>query len=146
MAQGAVSTPAGDLTPTPRLWDDAKGIKELPSAGQIFDLKPGLNRLGFDGQWGVDFDVYTYSNQAQQAQIGDWGHTWHPGQEQVEFQKAQGRHFEERQHILRIKGTGAFVTIIAPRRKGEPRAEVQAKDAAGGLAVTVGDETLTLEP
>ena len=63
MAEGDVATPAGKITPALRLHNNGDK-KELPSAGQVLDLAPGVNRLGFAGQqWkahpsqGVDWEV-----------------------------------------------------------------------------------------
>ena len=68
-----------------------------------------MNRLRFTGQlWklhptvGIDWDLYTIAGEDQQAHIGNWAHAWHPSPEQGQFRKANGRPFEERQHILRV--------------------------------------------
>ena len=66
------------------------------------------------------------ADEPQQALIGNWAHTWHPAQEQGEFEKSHGRKFEERQHILRLRGQGPFTVLIVPYRKGEQRPEVKA--------------------
>ena len=77
--------------------------------GQVFTLHAGVSRLGFTGQtWkthgtkGIDFSVYVVADAEQQAQVGNWGHarTTSPGAAQ--FREANGREFEERQHILRL--------------------------------------------
>lgn len=92
-----------------------KNNNELPSAGQVFKLDPGLNRFGFTGQLLIDWELYTFSDENQQFQIGNWADNWHQ----------EVPNFEERQHILRIKGNGPFTTIILPYRKGEkPEREI----------------------
>ena len=69
MAEGAVETPAGPQTPPVRTFPYAEKTSDpatqMPSAGEVFPLSPGVNRLGFTGQkWkghlteGIDWDVY----------------------------------------------------------------------------------------
>lgn len=138
MAEGAVQTPAGNMVPPARTY--GAGKQELPSAGPVFPLTPGVHRLGFTGQhWqghptgGIDWDVYLLPQEPQQAQIGNWGHTWSSCAD--EFRAAQHRPFEERQHILRVQGTGAFTAVILPWPKGQ-RPE--------GLAVGVENEQVVV--
>jgi hypothetical protein len=110
MAAGEVLTPAGKLTPPLRTHvaeshkDGAPG-HELPSATPPFDLPAGTNRFVFTGRYGVDCEVLLISDTPQQALLGNWAVTpW-------------GGHItdrEERQHILRVRGTGNFVTILRP--------------------------------
>lgn len=150
MAQGAVETPAGPMTPALRTYDGqgnrAPGKQELPSAGTVFPLAPGLSRLRFTGQWVIDWDLYILAGEPQQAHIGNWAHLWHPGPEQAEFQAAQGREFEERQHILRVKGTGAFQVLILPQRKEEPRDDVRVVQEGDVVRITSGTgETILAE-
>jgi hypothetical protein len=86
--------------------------------GTVLSLSPGLNKFEFTGQWLDDWYLYTRTNVPTQATIASWGHQWHPGREQAEFQKANGRPFEEHQYILRLRGTNDFTTILLPYRKG----------------------------
>jgi len=137
MAEGKVDTPAGPMVPPLRSFQ--KG-NELPSAGKVFRLAAGLNRLGFAGQWGVDWDLYTISTESQDAFIGNWAHGWHPNRENNEFRLTTGRPFEERQHILRINGTGAFGVLIMPYRKGKRRDDVEVKQDGGKIIITSKDE------
>jgi len=74
--------------------------------------------------------------QGQKLQIGNWAHTWHPGGEAAEFQKANGRGFEERQDILRIRGQGGFKVLILPRRKGEGTADLKVGTEGEALRIT----------
>jgi hypothetical protein len=83
MAAGPVATPAGPMTPPERTharesFTPGKAEDELPSAGEVFELPPGVHRLGFSGQaWkahpagGIDFDVYLSSDTAAQVHIGN---------------------------------------------------------------------------
>ncbi|HTE21306.1 MAG TPA: hypothetical protein VK689_23315, partial [Armatimonadota bacterium] len=150
-AQGDVETPAGKVTPPLRTFDAygnrTPDKKELPSAGKVFPLAPGLNRLGFTGQWKIDWDLYTYAEEAQQAHVGNWGHHYHPHTEQAEFEKANGRPFEERQHILRIRGSGGFNALILPYPKGKrpddlkvTRQGAETVITGGGAETRVGDD------
>ncbi len=138
MAEGAVNTSAGEMTPPARVWNRFGGAQEMPSAGQVFALKAGLNRLGFSGQQGIDFDVYLFSDAPQQAHIGNWGFHWRrPGDD--------GRQFIESQHILRVRGSGPFTTLIVPRKKGAARPQVEVAPQGANLLVTVGAQKIMLE-
>jgi hypothetical protein len=120
MAEGAVQTPAGSITPVARLYDN-NTRKELPSASPPLSLAPGLNRFQFTGQWLIDWDLYTHSAQPQQSLIGNWGHTWHPTTEANQFQQANGRSFQESQHLLRLRGSDKFRVFLLPFLKGQAR-------------------------
>lgn len=158
MADGVVQTPAGELAPPPRSYDNPLAAgdgkrKELPSAGPVFRLEPGLHRLGFTGQsWsrhpsgGIDWDVYLLNDAPQQAQIGNWATFWQPHPEMAEFRAANGKPFEERQHILRVRGTGAFTTLLASWRKGEKPADLRVERKEGLLRVLAVNQTTTLGP
>jgi hypothetical protein len=152
MADGAVTYPGGSVTPPKRTYDYGGTLQELPSASATFNLGAGLNRLGFTGQsWnvhptkGADWDVYTLSPESLSANIGNWGHTWHPGQEETEFQAANGRAFEERQHILRFKGNGSFRTFILPWRKGEKPAGLQVSGSGTQLTIRNADQLTIID-
>jgi hypothetical protein len=152
MADGNVAAPAGAVTPPLRLHNN-NDKKELPSAGPVIALAGGPNRLGFTGQvWnahpsrGIDWDVFVIAADGQQCQIGNWAHTWHPGTETGAFKQANGRPFEERQHILRIRGAGAFRVLILPRRKGDAQADATVEKAGDALKIVAGGETLVIGP
>ncbi len=134
MAEGDVETPTGKKTPPQRTFPAGDKMtdaaKQMPSAGPVFPLSPGVNRLGFTGQkWkghaseGIDWDLYVVAAEPQQAQIGNWANSSAPCS--GEFQAAQGRPFEERQHILRVRGTGSFTTVIVPWKKGKKPAGIE---------------------
>jgi len=130
MADGDVQTPDGIMTPILRTHKN----NELPSAGQVFTLKSGLNRFGFMGQYLIDWDLYTFANEDQQALIGNWADNWH--QEVSDF--------EERQHILRIRANGSFKTLILPYRKGEERDDLEVVQENGNLRITSGNENIVI--
>lgn len=150
MADGAVQTPAGNVTPPRRTYDGSAASQ--PSASAAFNLTPGLSRFRFQGQeWnahptrGADWDVYELSAEPLSANLGNWAHTWAPSREQSEFQAANGRSFEERQHILRVKGSGTFRTFILPFRKGERPSDLQVTAADTQLVVRTGDQILLVD-
>lgn len=138
MAEGPVETTAGPFSPPARSFQHNR---ELPSARTVFSLRPGVSRLAFTGQWLIDWDVYTVADRRQEAQIGNWAHTWHPGHEQHEFERANRRRFEERQHILRLKGDGPSKLLILPYRKGRQRDDLQVTQKGERVTVRAGDET-----
>lgn len=156
MADGPVATPAGQMLPPQRSYAnplDKNGgeSRQLPSAGDLFTLSPGLNRLSFVGQnWpkhptqGIDWDLYLVAEEEQQAQIGNWGHFWHPGPEQQQFKQANSRPFEERQDILRVRGMGPFTALILPFRKGKGRTDMRVIREGKTISIAAGDETTRL--
>ncbi|MHB9132861.1 MAG: Ig-like domain-containing protein [Armatimonadota bacterium] len=137
MATGNVTTPGGTVTPTTRMHP------QLPSTATPFTLSAGVNRLGFTGQWSIDWDLYTVSTTTQQALVGNWGHAWHPALEMNQFVAANGRAFDEKQHILRIKSGGAFKALILPYRKGEGRS-LTVTENSGVVTITAGNETTNI--
>jgi hypothetical protein len=157
MADGPVQTPAGPMTPPLRSYDNplAPGQqkkKESPSAGQVFAVKPGVNRLSFTGQrWpkhptqGIDWDVYLIPDQQQQAHIGNWAIFWQPHTEQAQFKAATGKPYEERQHILRVRGTSGFTTLILPYRKGHQPADLAVTQEEEPLRITSRGETTLID-
>jgi hypothetical protein len=141
MAQGSVDTPAGTITPP---FANYSNNGQLPVIGPSVALAPGVNRLGFTGQWGVDFDVYTISQSAQTAYIGNWGHTWAPSIEGSEFKAATGQSFSEQQDVLRIRGSGAFETLILPYHHGQRPPDLQVKLVGNQVVVTANGGTTTI--
>jgi hypothetical protein len=145
MAEGVVGTPAGEIRPPQRMWcgDKQRGEKrELPSASEVFRLPPGAGQLRFIGQtWkahttqGTDWDVYVVSAEGQQANIGNWGHTWHPSTETGQFLAANGRPFEEQQDILRVRGK-SFKVVIVPFFKGHRPKDLVVKQDGEFLRVS----------
>ena len=146
MAQGAVTTPTGLVTPVERmhLADQNTSPDQCPSAGTPFALPPGLNKFAFTGQWLIDWDLYTDAATPMQAAIGNWGEMWHPSTEQNQFKRAQGRPFEERQHMLRLRGQDHLRTIILPYRKGARPDPLTVEKQDAVTRIHHGDLTLTL--
>ena len=131
MATGTVSTPAGPVLPPTRLASTAQTPDALPSVSRTITLAPGLNAFHFTGQsWpqhpsgGIDWDLYTVAGESQQAVIGNWGDSWHPGAEQNQYRAASGTSFTENQDILRVHGSSDFWTILLPYDKGSRPADL----------------------
>ncbi len=138
MAQGAVDTPSGAQTPP-------RGSANRPSVGPTMTLASGMTRLRFQGQWGIDFDVYIDgTDTATQAYIGEWGHQSAPNRERNEFQAANGRPFEERQYILRLRASGPFDVVIVPYRSGERPSDLSVTRSGSNLQLTRNGVTTTL--
>lgn len=138
MAQGAVETPAGAQTPP-------RGAGESPSAGPVLTLAPGVQRFGFRGQWGVEFDVFVnVPSTGAQALLGEWGHTTHPTRESDEFRAATGRSFEERQYIFRLRSAGPFDVVIVPYRASMRPADLAVTASGGSLRLTRSGRTTDL--
>ena len=148
MAQGEVTTPAGKQTPLERT-HQAKHNRsttpdQLPYTGPAFPLAKGLNRFAFTGQWGINWELYTDAAVPMQASIGSWINKWHPSTEQAQFQRAQGKPYEERQHILRVRGQDAMRFIILPYHKGERPEPFRVERQGNGTVIRNGEMTLTL--
>jgi hypothetical protein len=133
--------------------ETAEGSREVPVssapakplAGALFVLSPGVTRLGFKGQWGVDFDVFIVADGSQQATVTGWKHFWHPGREAGEYNQATGSKFEEAQYILRLRGTGAFEVLIVPYHRGRrPQDLAVTRTSDGLLSVLRGGKTTAL--
>lgn len=149
MAEGNVTVPTGTVTPPLRTYDSSSTtLTQLPSASVLFSLTPGLKKLSFVGQtWnthvthGVDWDLYTLSGETLSGNIGNWGHTWAPSAEANQFRTANGRGFEERQHILRLKGNQGLTLILVPWLKGQKPAGLQVTQTATNVMVTTASST-----
>jgi hypothetical protein len=144
MATGAVSTPAGAVTPAMRFSAGCQSpAGALPSDGAVFALNAGLQRFNFTGvAWpkhpagGIDWDLFTVPNDATgQFFIGNWGHGCHPVREASEFQQANGVPFSETQHILRVHDNGGFTTLILPYAKTAPPVRTVTQQACGTQVV-----------
>ena len=148
MAQGEVTTPVGKQTPVERTHpgkhNDSTIPDQLPYTGPVFPLAEGLNKFAFTGQWGIDWELYTTAAVPMQASLGNWINQWHPSTEQGQFQRAQGKPYEERQHILRIRGQDALRFLILPYRKGERPEPFQVELQATGTVIRSGPMTLRL--
>jgi hypothetical protein len=139
MASGPVQTDGGSRE-VPLSSAPAK-----PPAAVPFALPPGVTRLGFKGQWGVDFDLFIVAQSPQQATVTGWKHFWRPPLEGFEYKQATGREFEEAQHILRLRGTGPFDVVIVPYRRGRrPPVLVLTQTLDGVLSLLRDGKTITL--
>lgn len=130
MATGAVDAPGGPITPV-------RGEYENPSVGTPQPLATGVNRFGFAGQWGVDFDLFVVAaNDDVQFYIGEWGHADSPNREANEFLAANQRPFEERQYILRVRSSGPVDMVLVPYRAGQRPADLNVSLQNGRIVVT----------
>jgi hypothetical protein len=130
MAKGPVQTPLGEIMPEERTHSyaaKATNANQLPSASQVLALKPGVSRFAFTGQFGVDFDLYIISQQPQECILGNWAVSW--------TQQSLSK-WQERQHILRIRGSGPFQVVLVPYRAGKRPADLNIKNSATGLTIT----------
>jgi hypothetical protein len=130
MARGPVRTARGSMMPELRTHPaaaKASDPNQLPSAGPVFSLNPGVSDLSFTGQFGVDFDVFVIAREPQEAFLGNWADTW---------TQQLGSKWEERQHILRIRGTGSFQLVIVPFRAGHRPADLKVEDGPNGPVLT----------
>jgi len=129
MAVGAVQTPAGPIVPPERthpVTDRKEDPAVLPSATRPFALPAGASEFGFTGRYDVDFAVYSLGSQPHQALLGNWADTAWGGAVTER---------EERQHILRVRGTEPFTTVIVPwRRDAKPQ----------GLSVTLDGDAVVV--
>jgi hypothetical protein len=135
MAQGAVQTPAGEITPELRthpMAEKASDPVQLASASKVVPLDKGISRLSFTGQFGVDFDVFVVAPETQQALLGNWADSW--------TQQSIAK-WEERQHILRIRGTSSFQLIIVPFRTGQRPTDLKIEPVEGGFVLTAKGKT-----
>ncbi len=138
MAKGPVQTPEGEIVPEIRTHPYAAKAAhpdQLPSASKVLALKTGVSRFSFTGQFGVDFDLYIISEQPQECVLGNWAVSW--------TQQSLAK-WEERQHILRIRGTGPFQVVLVPYRAGKRPADLSVRNSPAGLTLTSGGVTRTL--
>jgi hypothetical protein len=61
----------------------------------------------------------------QQAQVGNWGHAWTTSNGSRDFRQANGREFDERQHILRLRSPGDFRVFLVAYPKGRKPEGIQ---------------------
>jgi hypothetical protein len=137
MARDPVRTPRGSVMPELRTHPAAAKATDpgqLPSASPVFPLNPGVSDLSFTGQFGVDFDVFVIAREPQEALLGNWADTW----------TQQGSKWEERQHILRIRGTGSFQLVIVPFRTGHRPPDLKVEDGPNGPVLTANGRTIRL--
>ena len=137
MAAGPVETSVG-LREVPLSSAPAK-----PPAGAQFALAAGITRLGFKGQWGVDFDLFIVADTAQQGTVTGWKHFWHPTREADEYKRATGKSFQEAQYILRLRGRSAFDVLIVPYRAGARPADLAIARTSHGELIMLRDGKTT---
>ena len=101
--------------------------------------------FAFTGQWLINWDLYAFSGSPTQTVMRTWSHRWHPNREQNEFLKANGRQFEERQSILRLRTTGASTLLLLPWRKDNPRAASVHNEGAR-ITISWNGATATIDP
>jgi len=138
LAKGPVQTPMGAFTPEQRSHPavgESSIAQQLPSAGPLFPLQAGVSRLSFTGQFGVDFDLFVIARKPQAALLGNWADTW----TQQSISK-----WEERQHILRIRGNGPFQLVLVPYRSGHRPPDLELEVGATALILTTNGTTLEL--
>jgi hypothetical protein len=138
LAHGAVQTPGGALTPELRTHPAAEkpmAPDQLPSAGPVFPLANGVSRLSFTGQFGIDFELFVIASEPQSGLLGNWADTW---------TQQSGKNWEERQHILRIRGSGPFQLVVVPFRTGQRPADLKLEVADTGVVLTANGTTVLL--
>jgi hypothetical protein len=100
---------------------------------------------GFSGAWLIDWELCSLTADPSSTVMRSWSHNWHPDRERSEFLKANGRAFEERQSIFRLRTTGTSTLLLLPRRQDDPRvAAVQSSGAH--TVITWETTTVTLDP
>jgi hypothetical protein len=109
--------------------------QQLPSASEAFHLPKGVSRLAFTGQFGVDFDLFVIAQENQTMTLGNWAVSW---------TQQSLRNWEERQHILRLRGEGPFKIVIVPYRSGQRPSDLNVRIAAGKLVLVRRGETRTI--
>jgi hypothetical protein len=152
----AVSTPAGSITPVDRynsngLTGPLGGVMPSNEGGATpvsHVLGTGPQRFQFTGPvWNslsstnsADFDAYINGDGTQAFFIGHWAHNSNTEYRNgSDYQTANGTPYIESQHILRVRGTGGFETLLIPRLKGTAAPTVTAQ--ACGLQIVNGSET-----
>ena len=141
VAEGTVDTPAGVITPILRRHPNAAHNSgdpqhHRPSTSKTLTLAGGVQCFGFTGSQGIDFNVYTVNDQAQEAVIGNWSAPIWGGH-------AKGRF--ESQHLLRIKGSSRFTSVIVPWRKGHLPPGLKVVKENGAVVMVLSDQRITID-
>ena len=139
MAVGPVETPKGPIEPPVRTHPNAHRMDDpsvLPSATRPMDLSAGVNAFTFTGRYDVDAAVFVISDEPQQALLGHWGNTAWGGAVTER---------DERQHILRVRGTGPFTTVLVPWRRGSRPDDLAITADAGVLRVHLAGHTIRFD-
>ena len=108
-------------------------------------LAPSPAHVSFTGPWLINSDVYTFTQAPSQTVTRAWSHQWHPSREQNEFARANGRPFEERQSILRLRTTGASTLLLLPWRKDRPR-QVSVRNEGARTTISWNGATAAIDP
>lgn len=142
MAIGEVGTPTGLVRPPLRSHpvaghDPKDPTHQRPSVTPPLTLHPGVTRFEFTGRYGVDWNVYNVATVPQQALIGNWSVTPWGGFITDE---------SESQHILRMRGTGTFTSVIVPWRKGGRPSGLSVTLEGDAIVVTAGTTTARIAP
>jgi hypothetical protein len=148
MAQGSISTASGSITPPQSAWANNQ---QLPTFGQAFSLSSGVNDLGFTGQFGVNYDLYSITSSSQTARVANWTDNWITSPEDSQYAAAHNRQpFQESQDMLEVQGTGPFTTLILPYQAGQRPSDLQVTQSrntiivvANGTTTTIGDSWYT---
>ena len=109
---------------------------QLPSGSSALKMEPGVTGFEFTGTYGVDWAIYSLSTAPQEAVIGNWSvRPW-------------GNFITDRlesQHILRVRGTGAFTTVVLPWRRGEKPPGLTVRRDGEAVIVTSASATARIE-
>jgi len=138
-AHGPVQTPAGPIDPPVRKHErkafpnSISPPEMLPSATPPIDLAAGVNRFGFTGNFGIDFDVFVITENPAQALLGNW-----------EILMNNDR--PQNQHFLRVRTQGPFRTVIVPYPKGKRPANLEVTLQGDAIQVIADDRTTRLSP
>ena len=141
MASGDVGTAAGPVRAPARVHpaaehDSQNLTHQLPSGSSALKMEPGVTGFEFTGTYGVDWAIYSLSTAPQEAVIGNWSvRPW-------------GNFITDRlesQHILRVRGTGAFTTVVLPWRRGEKPPGLTVRRDGEAVIVTSASATARIE-
>lgn len=138
LAKGRVEWLDRRIAPTERTHPAAehKSGMELPSADAKLELRTSLNRLGFSGKYPIDWDVYVSGADSREGLIGNWA---------VRPQSPVVVDKDERQQILRIRGTGSFRTLIVAWPRGKKPRKLAVEEDVSGLVAQVGDHLIRFQ-
>lgn len=141
VAEGMIECPLGRMKPPlrthPVKGNGGETTAELPSALPPIPLNSGVSRFGFRGKYDVDWDVYSISDEDQQTLVGSWAVT--PWGWAITDKT-------ERQHILRIRGAGAFTTVILPWRRGAKPGELTVTREGDAVVIKSSNSTARIDP
>jgi hypothetical protein len=142
MATEHVGTPAGPVRPPGRTHPRAEhqttdSTHRRPSVTPPIKLRPGVTRFAFSGRHGVDWEMYNVGLEPQTALIGHWSVT--PWGMFITDK-------EESQYILRVRGAGAFTSVILPWRRGEKPSGLSVRQDGNAVVVHTGTGTTRITP